>query len=132
LRDIPDLKALVRFGLHPLLERFVQFAQNGLGTFALRYVFRDDVDADDATIRVSQRVPVCYPDVIRIAPVGLLPTHLHAGDGFACALNGLNELFDLLRDGWHRLANRTADMIGYRNTTNFREALIDMHVPAIE
>jgi len=70
--------------------------------------------------------------VIRIAPVGLLPAHLHAGDGLACALNGLNELFDLLRDGWHRLANRAADMIGYRNTTNFRKALIDVHVPAIE
>jgi hypothetical protein len=106
--------------------------EHGFSTLALGYVFRDDVNSDNFSLRRLQGMPVRYPDVVGVAFIGFLSANLDAGYRLAGPHDGVDHLFDLVRNRRNGIANRSANMVRYRNTADFRQSLIDLHIPAVE
>src|SRR5262245_5779709 len=113
-------------------QRMLARREHGFSALALGYVFRDDVNSDTFSFWRLQGMPVRYPDVVGVAFVGFLSATLDADNRLARPHDGIDHLFDLVRNRRNGIANRSADMVRYRNTANFRQPLIDLHIPAVE
>src|SRR4029453_253737 len=113
-------------------QRMVAGRERSFGALAIGYVFRDDVNSDNFSLRRLQGMPVRYPNMVSVAFVRLLSANFDAGNRLAGPHDGIDDLFDLFRNCRNGVANRSANMVRYRNTADFRQSLIDLHIPAIE
>jgi hypothetical protein len=76
-------------------------------------------------------MPTGKPTAVGANLVGALAVDLDPGDGFAGRNDTLDEFLDLLRDIRDHFANRSTEVIGGRNSTDFCQTLIDLQIPAI-
>ncbi len=113
-------------------QRMLAGREHSFGALAIGYVFRDDVNSDNFSLRRLQGMPVRYPNMVSVAFVGFLPANLDTGNRLTGPHDGFDDLFDLVRNCGNGVANRSANVVRYRNTADFRQSLIDLHIPTVE
>ena len=107
------------------------FRKRLFGTFAFRDFLGNDIDAENVTGGVFQRMPVGQPNTLRVATVGSLAANLYAGDGLAGSENRLHDVFDLIGDLWDRVAHGPANMVCNGNPADLRQVPVDLEISAI-
>ena len=63
--------------------------------------------------------------------VGSLSPNFNAHDRLSCANDSLDDFFDLIRDLRNSFADRSPDMIGDRDSADFCQTMIDLHIAKV-
>jgi hypothetical protein len=107
------------------------FRKRRFGTFAFRNFLGNDIDAENVTGGVFQRMPVGQPNTLRVATVRSLAANLYAGNGLAGSENRLHDVFDLIGNLWERVADGPANMVCNGNPADLGQMLVDLEISAI-